>query len=120
MWDRLGNAIGSPFLGHGSAVTSVTFSPDGEYIVSGSRDHTVQLWDLSGNPIGQPLQGHGSAVTSIDFSTNGQYIVSGSWDNTVRLWQGGNFSSWLKGTCDKLHDHSILGTSQNELAKVAS
>jgi len=120
LWDRSGNAIGQAFLGHGSAVTSVAFSPDGEYIVSGSRDRTVQLWDLSGNPIGQPLQGHGSTVTSIDFSANGQYIISGSWDNTVRLWQGGNFSTWLEVTCDKLHDHSILGTSQNELAKVAS
>jgi WD40 repeat protein len=32
--------------GHGKAVTSVAFSPDGEYAVSGSRDRTARLWKV--------------------------------------------------------------------------
>ena len=33
--------------GHSSPVRSVSFSPDGNRIVSGSFDKTVKVWDLS-------------------------------------------------------------------------
>jgi tricorn protease-like protein len=72
--------------GHEHNVNSVTFSPDGKLIVSGSDDDTVRLWDIAGNPVGQPFQGHEHDVTSVAFSPDGKLIVSGSDDNTVRLW----------------------------------
>ena len=33
--------------GHSDSVTSVSFSPDGKRIVSGSTDKTVKIWDIS-------------------------------------------------------------------------
>mgnify|MGYP002525352262 CR=1 FL=1 len=33
--------------GHSGDVTSVSFSPDGKRIVSGSDDNTVKVWDIS-------------------------------------------------------------------------
>ena len=32
--------------GHGSFVSSVSFSPDGKTLVSGSDDKTIKLWNL--------------------------------------------------------------------------
>jgi WD40 repeat protein len=32
-------------MGHSNWVTSVVYSPDGKYIVSGSFDLTVKVWD---------------------------------------------------------------------------
>ncbi|KIJ46753.1 hypothetical protein M422DRAFT_131939, partial [Sphaerobolus stellatus SS14] len=77
--------------GHRHLVKSVSFSPDGRYIASGSDDHTVRLWSVetgmpTGMPIGQPYEGHTDWVRSVSFSPDGRYIVSGSDDDTVRLW----------------------------------
>ena len=53
----------NPFLvgvfvveGHTNSIQSVTFSPDGKRIVSGSGDTTVRMWDAEmGKPVGEPF-----------------------------------------------------------------
>jgi WD40 repeat protein len=42
-----GEAWPSPFEGHKGDVWSVTYSPDGKQIASGSIDGTVRVWDVS-------------------------------------------------------------------------
>ena len=34
--------------GHSDYVRSVTFSPDGKFLASGSDDNTVKLWSVDG------------------------------------------------------------------------
>ena len=73
--------------GHTSLVESVSFSPDGRYIVSGSYDNTIRIWDVStGVEVRPALEGHTGSVNSVSFSPDGRYIVSGSNDNTIRIW----------------------------------
>jgi WD40 repeat protein len=82
-------------LPHGNGLTSIAFSPDGEHIISGSCDMTVQIWNtLSGVQEGL-LEGHMDMVTSVAFS-DGSRISSGSWDRTVRIWNaaGSRRLSW--------------------------
>jgi WD40 repeat protein len=62
-----------------SDVTSVTFSPDSQYIAIGTGK-TVRLRNLEGNLIGQPFVGNEDKVTSVAFSPDGAYIITGSWD----------------------------------------
>eukprot|EP01035_Chromulina_nebulosa_P018965 gene18965-24775_t len=40
------NSLAIQFLGHTKAVRSISISPDGQYIVSGSDDGTVRLWEV--------------------------------------------------------------------------
>ena len=73
--------------GHKNSVTSVAFSPDGKYIVSGSSDKTIRMWDAqTGKLVSDPFEGHTDQVTSVAFSPDGKYIVSGSSDKTIRMW----------------------------------
>jgi len=42
-------------MGHKDNVNSAQFSPDGQRVVTASRDKTAQLWDAaSGKAIGEP------------------------------------------------------------------
>ncbi|KAG8714280.1 hypothetical protein FRC09_017797 [Ceratobasidium sp. 395] len=95
-----------PEPGHSSMVHSVTYSPDGAYIASGSSDYTVRIWDArNGQPVGQPLEGHKDAVSSVAYSPNGSHIVSGSWDTTIRIWNartGQAIGQPLEGHMDKV------------------
>ena len=71
---------------HEGAVHSAQFSPDGQRVVTASRDKTARLWDAtSGKPIGEPMK-HEGGVFSAQFSPDGQRVVTASWDKTARLW----------------------------------
>ena len=69
-----------------SGVSSVSFSPDGATLASGSWDGTVRLWDVATGEAIATLEGHTDWVFSVSFSPDGATLASGSWDDTVRLW----------------------------------
>jgi len=76
--------------GHDSMVHSVTISPDGQLLVSGSSDKTIKLWELHSGKLlrqlGRWLSGHTGIVDSLVFSHDGKILASGSWDETIKLW----------------------------------
>jgi len=92
-------------LAHDDTVFSVSFSPDGQMIASGSVDQTIKLWKRDGTLI-TTLKGH-DAVWSVSFSPDGQTIASGSDDKTIKLWKrDGTLITTLKG-----HDAAVRSVS---------
>jgi dipeptidyl aminopeptidase/acylaminoacyl peptidase len=71
---------------HEDIVRSAQFSPDGQRVVTASKDHTARLWDAaSGKPIGEPMK-HEDVVNSAQFSPDGLRVVTTLEDKTARLW----------------------------------
>ncbi|KAG8795973.1 hypothetical protein FRC12_007319 [Ceratobasidium sp. 428] len=74
-------------LGHNRSAYSISISPDGRLLASGSDDYTIRFWNsTTGTPIGEPLKGHPRPIQSIRFSPDSRYITSGSWDGSIRIW----------------------------------
>ncbi|MDR2078954.1 MAG: WD40 repeat domain-containing protein [Treponema sp.] len=74
-----------PQLGHKSLVCSVSFSPDGKWVVSSSEDTNIKLWDTASGRELYTFSGN-SVARSVAFSPDGTRIVSGHDDCTIKLW----------------------------------
>ena len=92
------------FTGHTGWVYSVSFSPDGITLASGSRDNTVRLWDVASRQQKAVLEHPWLAsVHSVSFSPDGTTLASGS-RKTVRLWDvaSGQQKAVLEGHTDRV------------------
>ncbi|MBL7805139.1 MAG: hypothetical protein JNL02_15460 [Saprospiraceae bacterium] len=65
---------------HTSSITSIAFSPDGRYFISGSRDGTAKVWELQGSNQPRLISSvkHNRPVTSVAWSPTGAFVASGS------------------------------------------
>ena len=102
--------------GHDESVNSVSFSPDGQTLASGSGDivsssgdTTIKLWNRKTGKVIRTLEGHDDSVTSVSFSPDGQTLASGSADNTIKLWdlQTGKVIRTLIGHTGLVHSISF-------------
>ena len=71
------------------SVNSVSFSPNGKALATGSGDRTIKLWNLDTGKEIRTLQGHKDSVNSVSFSPDGQTLATGSGDTTIKLWNLG-------------------------------
>ncbi|KAG6544504.1 hypothetical protein Mapa_014142 [Marchantia paleacea] len=74
------------FKGHAGPVYAANFSPDGEYMLSASGDHTVRLWSLKLNANICCYKGHNYPVWDVQYCPVGHYFASASHDRTARVW----------------------------------
>lgn len=103
LWDiQSGSRVGPPVRGH--KIFSVTFSPDGKLVASGSFDEEILLFDANSLGLMERLRmGHKNTVRALDFSPDSMQLVSGGDDNLIRVWDvstGNQIGAAFKGHTD--------------------
>ncbi len=71
---------------HELAVNSVSISPDGLILATGSDDQTVKLWNTHTGEYLKTLQEQNSWVTDTVISPNGKILASCGWDGIIKVW----------------------------------
>jgi WD40 repeat protein len=72
--------------GHSGLVTSGSFSPDGEFVVTASQDRTARIWEVAGGTEVEVLRGHARALTAAVFSADGSRVATAAEDGTARVY----------------------------------
>jgi WD40 repeat protein/class 3 adenylate cyclase len=68
-------------------VGSVSWSPDGLWIATGSFDSSVRIWNADGGKLEERLQGHPGIVNSVDWAPDSRRLVSAGSEGTARVWE---------------------------------
>lgn len=72
--------------GHAEAVISVSFSPDGKHLASGSGDTTVRFWDVYTQTPSHTCKGHTNWVLCIAWSPDSSKLASACKDGRIIIW----------------------------------
>jgi platelet-activating factor acetylhydrolase IB subunit alpha len=83
----------------------VEFTPNGEQLLSASRDKTVKVWDLTSGYCLKTLSGHTDWVKRVACNLYGTVIASSSKDSKIILWDLGGKSPIINSL--ESHEHVI-------------
>jgi WD40 repeat protein len=101
------------WVAHANSVFTLRYSPDGQYLISGSRDARFKVWDvLGGYRLAGEVVAHLFAINHIDFSPDGKHFVTCSMDKSIKVWDWEGLK--LLKVIDRAR-HAGHGTSVNKL-----
>ncbi|NEP71779.1 MAG: TIR domain-containing protein [Okeania sp. SIO2G4] len=72
--------------GHKNSIRSLSFSPDGKILASGSDDKQIKLWNMETGAEIRTFSGHDRSVISVCFSADGKILASAGKDKKIKLW----------------------------------
>ena len=114
--------------GAGSPVATASFSPNGRYIVTGSRQLNVaQLWDAHTHRAVGPQLVHQDSVLDAQFSGDSRSLLTSSADDTAAIWSvpSGQKTATLRGHTYVVNDavfssddRYVVTASQDHTARV--
>lgn len=98
---------------HANSVFTLRYTPDGDFLMSGSRDARLKVWDVRAvyTPAAEVVA-HMYAINHLDFSPDSKHFVTCSMDKSIKVWDLAELR--LLKVIDKGR-HAGHGTSVNKL-----
>ena len=76
----------------GFSVNALCFSPDGNYLLSGSRDAHLNILEVKNDfHLFKSIPAHNYAIYSISYSPDKNLFATGSRDKTIKIWDAHTF-----------------------------
>lgn len=89
IWIAGGTTLHRSWQAHTDMVWTLSFSPEGHTLASGSWDGGVKLWDVASGALLWHRQ-HTGHVNRVAFAPDGGTLASSGNDRTIRLWEPRN------------------------------
>jgi WD40 repeat protein len=86
MWDLATCTECLEIGGHRGWISSVTYSPDGRTLATGSRDQSTRLWDAATGRELASYDWRAGKVYSVAFAADGMTAAAGCENGTVVMW----------------------------------
>jgi WD40 repeat protein len=90
LWSAHTGQLLRTLVGHSSRVVRCAFSPDGQSILSASKNGTAGqlfLWEAATGRLRQIVAEHTRIASACGFSPDGKSIVAGFGDGAVKMWR---------------------------------
>jgi hypothetical protein len=71
---------------HSASITSLEFSVDDAWIISGSEDTTACIWNSATGEMQGPPFGHSSGIYSLNISRDGSRLACLNFDDSLTIW----------------------------------
>ncbi|MGC1242256.1 MAG: WD40 repeat domain-containing protein [Chryseosolibacter sp.] len=106
-------ALKHEWQAHQNSVFTLRYTPDGETLLSGSRDARLKAWAVHRQyEKAAEVVAHLYAINHIEFSPDGKHFVTCSMDKSIKVWDASALK--LLKVIDKAR-HAGHGTSVNKL-----
>jgi WD40 repeat protein len=69
-----------------SLIRTITYSPNGKELATGSDDHTIRIWDSATGKSVRSLRRPGGAIRKVVYSRDGTRLASCGDNQPIRLW----------------------------------
>lgn len=106
-------ALKREWQAHANSVFTLRYSPDGNFLFSGSRDARLKVWDVQAGYLQvTEIVAHMYAINHLEFSPDSKHFVTCSMDKSIKVWDLEELK--LLKVIDKAR-HAGHGTSVNKL-----
>lgn len=101
-------------VGHTDEILALEVTPDSQWLISGSKDHTIKVWDIATGQEIYTLTGHTGSVLTLVLTSDGKQVISGSADHTIKVWslETGQEIYTLRGHTDSVFDLALRSDNQ--------